>query len=675
MNPSHPETPRRAALNRSFTVPAKLTTTSHPTNPSVEIGASKDVETLYTHSSASIIKFSTPPSSRPSSSSSARSPSTTTSGTLPWTSRTERTLASGPLEIYRVPGSVSFLHSGALLHAILPRSQCWCVDGVSKFTMRVLPETYYRIELPAKTPEDLVKVEELKVVLAKVLFYERTACPFNRGIEESRPTVEELHERRVSRRISVGPAKKWRRSGRYSWMPEDGRLGWEAGGLVGKEEEGGEDVSSEEVESGTETPDGSDLPPAVASTNIQTPVRPSRLENMRSVTTPARLMPHALKPFSQIRISTHLDGTSEIAKLVDQPQLELAEFRTFQAIPTDMPPSPPDSSGGLEVAEAHAQQRSEEPEDRGSPAEDERTETREPDEPAPLTPAAMQSSPDHSSPPHRTPEPASDSYSHLEDVSADRPAPAARDSSVGAHDPLPPSPSPATCPKPEDDADPFAAIQSRIRARRSIGSAPPTPSKLPTSPDPATQPPQPRSALSPVSSASSSTTSSASSTVTARPNFHRHQTNLASALVHKACAVFLGPPAHLVAIMLKIAARLSADTLALGSGLIFQSPAGSKRVPGSYDLESLDAEDLDGEEREDGYDGQSGLDHGESRQAGSVRAEQTRDASEEDDDEDDFGVPLRSPVRLARLARLDAAGFRGARSQGSVRERWGRQDG
>jgi hypothetical protein len=81
------------------------------------------------------------------------------------------------MEIYRVPGSVSFLHSGALLHAILPRSQCWCVDGVSKFAFRVLPETYYRIELPGETAEDLELVEALKLTFKKVLFYERTACP------------------------------------------------------------------------------------------------------------------------------------------------------------------------------------------------------------------------------------------------------------------------------------------------------------------------------------------------------------------------------------------------------------------------------------------------------------------------------------------------------------------
>ncbi|TKA83259.1 hypothetical protein B0A55_00781 [Friedmanniomyces simplex] len=257
--PSTPSTPRRIAMNRSFTVPSKLATTTNTSlnTTSVEIGATKDVETLYVHPRTSIIKFSIAPSSRPSTSSSTSPRSANTSNTtapagfLPWTSRTERTLASGPLEIYRVPGSVSFLHSGTLLHAILPRSQCWCVDGVSKFTMRVLPETYYRIELPATTPEDMEKVEELKVVLAKVLFYERTACPFDRGLEEVKPTAEELHERRKSRRVSLGPAKRWRLEGRYSWRPEEGDLVGRGGGRAGDTEES-EESEGEEVEAGAD---------------------------------------------------------------------------------------------------------------------------------------------------------------------------------------------------------------------------------------------------------------------------------------------------------------------------------------------------------------------------------------------------------------------------------------
>lgn len=217
--PSKPEnTPRRIALNRSFTVPPRLSTPTKSVNATVEIGAAEGIETLYIHPNANIIKFTT--SSRPSSSASA-SPGRPQSspGTLSWASPTERTLAAGPMEIYRVPGSVSFLHSGALLHAILPRSQCWCVDGVSKFAFRVLPDTYYRIELPGETEQARQEVEKLKVTLQKVLFYERTPCPFARTFSVE---VPELPEVRKKRRKSSGPAKKWKLDRAYSWKPE----GW-----------------------------------------------------------------------------------------------------------------------------------------------------------------------------------------------------------------------------------------------------------------------------------------------------------------------------------------------------------------------------------------------------------------------------------------------------------------
>jgi hypothetical protein len=74
--------------------------------------------------------------------------------------------------------------------------------------------------------------------------------------------------------------------------------------------------------------------------------------------------------------------------------------------------------------------------------------------------------------------------------------------------------------------------------------------------------------------------------------------------------------------MLRIAARFAKGVFP--HALIFESPAGMpKRVPGSFDLDGSDVEDLD----ED--DDDAGL------------------SQDEFDGEDDFGVPLRpSPVRL-----------------------------
>ena len=621
-NPSTPSAPRRIAMNRSFTVPSRLTTTTNTAqaNLSVEIGATKDVETLYVHPNASIVKFSIAPSSRPStsSSSSPRSLNSTTSpGLLPWTSRTERTLASGPLEIYRVPGSVSFLHSGALLHAILPRSQCWCVDGVSKFTMRVLPDTYYRIELPATTSEDMEKVEELKGVLARVLFYERTACPFDRGLEEVKPTADELRERRKSRQVILGPAKRWRLEGRYSWRPEGGA----SAGTTGENWAETEELEESEEEDGEVEDTGAeadkardDLAGGVEQLSLQqqTLARPRELAAMRSITAPPQLT-SLNHPTPGTRDSMHLDGTAELPEpiSVPRPQRDPGRLRTFQPMPTDMPPSPPDSSAGLELAEAHVRQQHEES---GADAETSEVgiESQGTEEQIVSRRDAGSAHDETSAQEHASETPAAVIQQHPRTTAQRPPSP----TRVAAAEPRKAPPSSHEPPLPED---PFAAIQARILARRSIGSTPSTP-QHPSSP------PKPTSTSS-SSSTSLASRSSHSSTSTTRPHLSRSQSTqhtLASALVHKACAVFLGPPAQLVALMLKIAARLTGDTLAFGASFVFQSPAGSKRVPGSFDLESLDAEDLEGMEGE----------------------------GEEEEGEDDFGVPLRSPVRLAKVGRV-----------------------
>lgn len=102
----------------------------------------------------------------------------------------------GPLEIYRVRSTVAFLHSGKTLRPILAKSQCWCVDGESKFVLRVSQDSYYRIEIPNTCPEETLKVEEFKAVLAKILKYELTTCPFKRGFTIDLPDPPETPVRK-----------------------------------------------------------------------------------------------------------------------------------------------------------------------------------------------------------------------------------------------------------------------------------------------------------------------------------------------------------------------------------------------------------------------------------------------------------------------------------------------
>lgn len=114
--------------------------------------------------------------------------------------------------------NVSFLNSGNLLHTIFPRSQCWCVDNQSVFVLRVRQDSYYRMELPFETEDDKAKVTLFKSVLAQVMQYERTQCPFRRGCE-----IEELQRpksppRKTVRRKPSGQAKKWVLD--KTWVPE-----------------------------------------------------------------------------------------------------------------------------------------------------------------------------------------------------------------------------------------------------------------------------------------------------------------------------------------------------------------------------------------------------------------------------------------------------------------------
>ncbi|RDW73774.1 hypothetical protein BP5796_07216 [Coleophoma crateriformis] len=154
--------------------------------------AADQIETLYVLPFARIISFTT--------SDTVTSPGSRTSspaleeqiGTLPYTSRFERTLAVGPLRIYRAPGSVAFLSCKSALRPILPRSQAWCVDEESSlFILQIKRPQYWRIEIPKDTAEDKIRSEELKDVLGKVLMFEKTACPFHRSFTVELPKAPE----------------------------------------------------------------------------------------------------------------------------------------------------------------------------------------------------------------------------------------------------------------------------------------------------------------------------------------------------------------------------------------------------------------------------------------------------------------------------------------------------
>ncbi|KAF2213642.1 hypothetical protein CERZMDRAFT_117287 [Cercospora zeae-maydis SCOH1-5] len=732
--PRTPEQPtRNAALNRSFSAASA----SKRASPAVDIGATEGVETLFTHPTSKVVKFTSSTTSRPSSHSGGNQ-----NGSLPWATSTEKTMAAGPLEIYRVPGSVSFLHSGSLLHAILPRSNCWCVDGVSKFAMRVLPDTYYRIELPGDTPEDLERVEEFIITLQKVLFYERTACPFARTFSVDIPEEEEPKPRRRRRRTD-GPAKKWRLDKAYSWKPE----GWapeqarlsegSSGSVTTSDEEGSSGSSTEHAEHGSDTIKA--LPVTTPTERIPTVKDRARGIELRSASAPVQMLSLQPTPPSRLRstptkkgfppssqapawrgvsprgagvsptrpgctlaaspIPFQLHSAHDVDKMsntqpsrasISQSQgVAVAENahdrRSFQSIPTDMPPSPPDSNVSFDFESSRGTMSRKplqhslatpqyvaqdpaltdgvdkpvvlqegfqelgavgsaaaEPDQSGTELGVDDTTPHPDGTSTPSVSAVLEDAAgafvttrsaddrsfgkDQAERPVVTgpgdiislPEPSSDGDSLPHGSTDDLPAPLALEACASDVSGASVSSSEQTAEVTEStlsamhltrvassESDPYAAIQARIQARRSIGGT--TTSFVPIQRE--------MTRLSAISSASSSSLRSLS---------RRSQTKsdkeqvMATALVRRAASTFLGPPVNLVAIMLKIAARFAKG--AFPKALLFESPAGMpKRVPGSFDLDDSDIEhDFDSE---------------------------VEDLS--DDGEDDFGVPLRSPIRIA----------------------------
>ncbi|KAK5064473.1 hypothetical protein LTR84_000306 [Exophiala bonariae] len=186
---SYGDRPPLQGYRRSFTLPTRALSVHERAGLET---ADADSNLLFSHPSARVIQFSPPTDSIP-----AKSKETLPDAdypvdaveTLPWRSRTENLLSTGQLMIEKVRGSTYFLKSAdqKVMHAIMRNSQCWCVDGESRFVLRIGQFRYYRIELPTETEDDKKKIEDLKQAWPKVLRYERTPCPFKRAFHVDLP--------------------------------------------------------------------------------------------------------------------------------------------------------------------------------------------------------------------------------------------------------------------------------------------------------------------------------------------------------------------------------------------------------------------------------------------------------------------------------------------------------
>lgn len=176
MNLALPPGTVHAAPRRIVTAPVhSRASRSEATSSTAQSGG---IETLYSHPSAKIVAFTAGPRTFTNPGRTVSSPIEIEPGTLSWSSQLERTIAVGPFQIYRAPGSVAFLNCGSALQPILPKSQCWCIDECSsKFVLQIRRPQYWRIEISV----DVEKAQALRDVFDKILQFEKTPCPFQRA--------------------------------------------------------------------------------------------------------------------------------------------------------------------------------------------------------------------------------------------------------------------------------------------------------------------------------------------------------------------------------------------------------------------------------------------------------------------------------------------------------------
>ncbi|KAL8952538.1 MAG: hypothetical protein Q9222_001568 [Ikaeria aurantiellina] len=540
-------------FRRSFTTPTR-STASPKSSPSVPPAKAEEAETLYAHNAGRIISFNPPLRGTRRHSSVEQGHSALQDepvGTLPWASATERTIAAGPLRIHQVLNSVAFLQSGHTLKPILAKSQCWCVDGESKFVLPVGPFTYYRIELPNVTAEDRAKVDEFKKVLSQVLQYETTSCPFKRGFTVDLPEKSKTATRKKPwkprERPQTAPTaeqheRRFRRWERPQDVPRETPVGDE---ILEEEVERSDeytdsllDDSAENSEVGldSETTDDSDMTPRTttwpASQDIdpyKTPTRPRTLKTSRATTAPPQLSLHTTPPSTASHEDLNQpDGYEETVSLSSS----VDSFHSFHSPISPLPPSPrfahlsispqPDDNEDLTLPKARSHRRD----------DSELTVTATPEdfwatsEPTPLDQATEPPSPD----PPQTPTLLSDTNSQSEE----------------------PSPEVIT---PSSTQLRRRAVKSKQRSRSPL--------------------PSPANLYSP-----------------SRLSGH----HLTSAILQKTCSLLLGPPVSLVALMLNIASKIMNGTY---HGFALGYAGSSQKIPCSWDFS--DTDQTTDEEEEDDY--------------------------------------------------------------------------
>ena len=218
------------------------------------------------------------------------------------------------------------------------------MDEESKFVLRIRQDSYYRIELPFESEEDKAKADEFKAVLGKVLRYEKTPCPFLSGFQGE---LQDQSSSTPVRRRSLQPperAKKWLFDG--TWVPEDGPppmmddYDSDASSTISRRR-------SRVIDDGRDSP-----PPKLVAPTGLSPSLPDRIKKfqvLRSVTVPTKMVPP--RRLRQQGSPDQLDGIPESDSPMDAMSL-MSSVDSFYSLDGTVSetPSPPylDAETGIE---------------------------------------------------------------------------------------------------------------------------------------------------------------------------------------------------------------------------------------------------------------------------------------------------------------------------------------
>ena len=205
--------------------------------------------------------------------------------------------------------------------------------------LRIRQNAYYRIELPSACAEDKTKTEELKLVLANVLQYELTPCPFQRGFTVELPEPPKTPMRRrpwrpVQRSVTEEMTHVQRRE-----TEEDVNtrlLGTSNGKNIARGQ-----ASDTTDDTGTGHNEYVEINQEEAFDAMKTPTRPKTLSTGRAITAPPQLTLKTTPPSNLNRGISQpqkLEAeTSSLSSSIDS----FHSFYSFHSPISPLPPSPP----------------------------------------------------------------------------------------------------------------------------------------------------------------------------------------------------------------------------------------------------------------------------------------------------------------------------------------------